>query len=665
MPDSGTLKWHESNLRLNIHVRSTIAVPQIISDRAEAHCGHVNGVMGLAFSSDSKTLISLGRDELFKKWGVEPQSLIASVDMQSGWSQSAVSSHPDGFMFENDGSIYLLGDDGVQVIFQKQEGGHYWLSGGTVGFERGQQLELTDVRSDATTNGTLPPNPVVHEGVEPLLVSLPAGAIAFLGHEQLQVYDLATGRLRWAHALSEPHTACWSADGSLIAVSTDRSPPMVLSQTGKVLAELQTDLDRDEAQRTGEQGGVLAFSDDGSALAMGTDSGRVRIWNPRTGALIREFFSPGVSVCSAWDPRVGVYPAAHDFWVLSLAFSPDGQTLASGGYNHLIRLWDVATGKPKGVLGSHANKVLRVKATADSGFAIAAYEDGYFRRINIEAGTIDAETALPEPVAEDSCVDITTELALSGTPSGHLRFYCTESLELTREFQHDSPVAAIAVLPDGKRFALMELSPSDSLFWRLTIRSVDDATICTTFEGWPADMPRVGYGQLAVSPDGQTIAAAVGDALSLWNTGTGELFHYEDLTDHRTCCAMIASIWFSSDGILALGMDAEVRLIDAKTGKLLRGIGSYGDCVTCVAFSPDQKRIAIGTAYETSTRISDLESGEAVGYCNSHRNSASQADYTPCGTRLITAGYDGLIKIWNTESDDLIHTVAPASMILD
>ena len=54
-----------------------------------------------------------------------------------------------------------------------------------------------------------------------------------------------------------------------------------------------------------------------------------------------------------------------------------------------------------------------------------------------------------------------------------------------------------------------------------------------------------------------------------------------------------------------------------------------------------------------------------MGYCNSHRNSASQADYTLCGTRLITGGYDGLIKIWNTESDDLIHTVAPASMILD
>src|ERR1700722_5391953 len=88
----------------------------------------------------------------------------------------------------------------------------------------------------------------------------------------------------------------------------------------------------------------LAYSPNGKILASGGRNDAVLLWDAESGALLRKL---------------------DEQWVWALAFSPDGKYLATGGANKIVRVWDAVTGKEVSQLQGHSKSVKSLAFSGD------------------------------------------------------------------------------------------------------------------------------------------------------------------------------------------------------------------------------------------------------------------------------------------------------------
>ncbi|MDH6062099.1 hypothetical protein NWP17_16935, partial [Chrysosporum bergii ANA360D] len=246
--------------------------------------------------------------------------------------------------------------------------------------------------------------------------------------------------------------------------------------------------------------------------------------------------------------------SGHSNPVLSVAYSPDGQTLASGSRDNTIKIWNVKTGQPLHTLSGHSSWVHSVAYSSDGQTLASGSDDNTIKIWNVKTGQ------------------------LLHTLSGH-----------------SSLVLSVAYSPDGQTLA------SGSYDKTIKIWNVNTGQLLQTLSGHYNLVLSVAY-----SPDGQTLASGSGDStIKIWNVRTGQLLH--TLSGHSS---WVYSVAYSSDGqTLASGSgDKTIKIWNVRTGQLLHTLSGHSDGVLSVAYSPDSQTLASGSG-DNTIKIWNVKTG--------------------------------------------------------
>ncbi len=319
---------------------------------------------------------------------------------------------------------------------------------------------------------------------------------------------------------------------------------------------------------------AVDISPNGQYWAAVGKQGEVRVWEAR-----------GQTLHRVWQ--------AHNGMVWSLAFSPDGRTLATGSHDGSIKVWDLESGALLWT-GWHTNNINRV-AFAPDGSQLAS------------SGT-DATVQLWDP--------------RQGT---HL-----ETLS------HPDPVCAIAWSPNGHQLATGDIGGSIRV-WEM--HKGQPAPCIATIAGHTDWI--IG---LAFAPDGSVLASASWDlAIKLWELASGNL--RQTWTGHTD---RIQSLAWSPDGstLASSSRDTMICLWDTQHARARVVLQGHTAEVYSLAFTPDSAHLLSGSD-DGSLRLWDLVSRQCVRVMQGYTASLLDVDWSPDGRQLVSGGTDMLVTIWD------------------
>ncbi len=373
------------------------------------------------------------------------------------------------------------------------------------------------------------PDGLIIENLERQVAFSPDGKSLAVGEtlSTLSIWDVETGRrLRWFHGIEPEHGFSFAPDGKTLVSGGshlrfwDIARGLEIGRFPKlgIISSIAFRPDgKAIATGTGE-----ALRPDGKAIATGTDDA-LQVWEINSGRELHR-------MAGAWNS------------IRSVAYSPDGKTLASSGAGGSLRLWDAQKGREIRSVPGLSGFVWQVAFSPDGKFFAAVDERG--------AGLWNLATAKEIP-------------RFSKLPK--------------------APFKQVCFTVDGKTLAL---GGKEGIF----VWDVETDRELKQTSGWPF--------ALALSRDGRTLAwDTESGGVCLWKWRGDTFIQIPPSRTPDDGQLHFPAIAFSPDGktLASTGQDNCVTLRDAATGKANKMLVGHEAAVTSLDFSPDGKTLVSGS----------------------------------------------------------------------